>query len=74
MDAMRRWMLAGALCLGGFSMVTYATGCAHYHHNEEWVDTHGYHHTGYYDSGHQWHGGYNDEDHNWHDDPADVHR
>jgi hypothetical protein len=72
MKSMQRWMLASAICLGGFSMFTYSIGCEHYHHHED-VDDRGYQHTGYYDNDHHWHGGYNDEEHHWHDDPADYH-
>jgi hypothetical protein len=72
MDSMRRWMLAGAMCLGGFSTM-YMGGCVIHPHHEEWVDNHGYHHQGYYDDQHAWHGGYSDEQGVHHDDPPDWH-
>ena len=72
MDSMRRWMLAGVMCLGGFSTMC-VVGCVYDHHHYEGVDEHGYHHEGYYDEHHAWHGGYTDERGMHHDDPPDWH-
>ena len=70
MDSMRRWMLTGVMCVGGFGSVM-MSGCVVDHPHHEWVDEHGYHHEGYYDDHHAWHGGYVDEQGMHHDDPPD---